>query len=302
MRNYLNLLEEVLANGTQQANRTGIDAISIPGAMIKFDLKDGFPAVTTKKLFFGAVVGELLGFIRGYDNAADFRALGCNVWDANANDPGLPHAPNRWLTNPNRKGEDDLGRIYGKQWTDWQYLVPCYDENNDLVANSHESINQLKVAIETIEKDPTNRRIIVNAWRPDEFDQMALPQCHLLFQFLVNVESKELSLCWYQRSNDLFLGSPFNIASYALLLSMVAEVTGYKPRHLTYFLADAHVYVNHLEQVRLQTSRNPFGPPQLRLSIPQAATAYERLCLVEPHHIELMGYECHPAIKAEMAV
>ena len=313
MQNYLNLLNEVVTKGSRQANRTGVDAISIPGAMLKFDLAEGFPAVTTKRLAFKSVVGELLGFIRGYDNAADFRAFGCNVWDANANEPGLPGSPNRWLNNSNRKGHDDLGRIYGKQWTDWRgkgiltLSEPVIGGDGSITYSAdtklgYESINQLKVAIETIENDPTNRRIIVNAWRPDEFDQMALPPCHILFQFLVNVERKELSLCWYQRSCDSFLGIPFNIASYALLLSLVAEVTSYKPRHLTGFLADTHVYVNHLEQVRLQTSRNPFSPPQLRLSIPQAATAYERLLATAPENIELMGYERHPAIKAEMAV
>jgi thymidylate synthase len=306
MKNYHDLLKQVLNEGTWQANRTGTDAISIPGAMLKFDLDEGFPAVTTKKLFFNAVVGELLGFIRGYDNAADFRNLGCNVWNANANDPGKEGSPNRWLSNPNRKGKDDLGRIYGKQWREWRGK-PAIDSATPVVLTgekmkfvaeiSYDTIDQLQNAINTIKNDPTNRRIIVNAWRPDEFDQMALPPCHVLFQFLVNVEKNELNLCWYQRSVDSLLGAPFNIASYALLLSMVAKITGYKPRHLTYFMADTHIYRNHVDQVLEQLSRVPFDKPHLKLS-DRPKTLEE----FEPSDIQLIGYECHPPIKAEMAV
>lgn len=299
MNSYHSLLLKVLSDGTRQANRTGIDTLSIPGAMLQFDLTEGFPAITTKKLFFGAVVGELLGFIRGYSNAKHFRDLGCNVWDQNANDPGLPHAPNRWLSNPNRKGTDDLGRIYGKQWTDWRCAAEDYGTDG---SPSARFMNQLKIALDVIENDPTSRRIVVSAWRPDEFDQMALPPCHVMFQFLVNVEKRELNLCWYQRSVDLFLGCPFNIASYALLLELVAKCTGYTAKTLTGFFADTHIYVNHIDQVKTQLSRTPYDPPSLALSFKKRATPYETLCAVEPSDVALVGYECHSAIKATMAV
>jgi len=317
MNSYHSLMLKVLSEGTRQSNRTGIDTLSIPGAMLQFDLTEGFPAVTTKKLFFSAVVGELLGFIRGYSSAKQFRDLGCNVWNQNANDPGLPNAPNRWLSNPNRKGEDDLGRVYGKQWTDWR-AVRLYESDSAVIPSNSpsvymnsdnrgvaavvDSLNQLKVALETIENDPTSRRIIVNAWRPDEFDQMALPPCHVMFQFLVNVEKRELNLCWYQRSVDLFLGCPFNIASYALLLELVAKCTNYTAKTLTGFFADTHIYVNHIEQVKTQLARIPYDHPRLALSFKKRATPYETLCAVEPSDVALIGYECHSALKAQMAV
>lgn len=298
MKNYLNLLQQILDEGTWQANRTGVDAISIPGTMLKFDLAEGFPAMTTKKLYFDAVKGELLGFLRGYDNAADFRKLGCKIWDQNANENKA------WLENSNRKGDDDLGRIYSKQWTSWRgkAVASVHEVSKGLDTHREASIrydelNQINIAINTIKKDPTNRRIIVNAWRPDELDQMALPPCHILFQFICNVEKNELNLCWFQRSNDTFIGSPFNIASYALLLSLVAKLTGYKPRHLTYFAADTHIYRNHLDQVQEQLSRTPYELPTLVLS-----DEPKNLFDFEPEHISLTNYKHHPPIKAEMAV
>jgi thymidylate synthase len=299
MKNYQDLLKEILANGTWQSNRTGIDAISIPGSMLKFDLAEGFPAVTTKKLFFGAVKGELIGFLRGYTSAADFRAVGCKIWDQNANENAA------WLANPNRRGEDDLGRIYGAQWRDWRTdpkIIGAEPVSHDgvkiqmMAELQHGYIDQVQRAVDTIKNDPTNRRIIINAWRPDEFDQMALPPCHILSQFLVNVEKQELSLCYYQRSCDTFLGVPFNIASYALLLSMMAEVTGYTPRFLTAFMADTHIYRNHLTQVDELLSRTPMAPPTLDLAYHSKLEDYE------PDDINLVDYMSHPEIKAPMAV
>ena len=299
MKNYQKLLKEILANGTWQANRTGIDAISIPGAMLKFDLADGFPAITTKKLFFNAVKGELIGFLRGYTSAADFRSVGCNIWDQNANENKA------WLENPNRKGLDDLGRIYSAQWRDWRTdpkIIGAEPVSHDgqhiqmLAEIQHGYIDQVQRAVDTIKNDPTNRRIIINAWRPDEFDQMALPPCHVLSQFMVNVEKHELSLCYYQRSTDFFLGAPFNIASYALLLSLMAEVTGYTPRFLTAFMADTHIYRNHLDQVDTLLSRQPYSLPKLKVRHRSNLEDYD------PDDISLIGYECHPAITAPMAV
>lgn len=314
MQQYLDLLGTVLRTGTRIHNeRTGKDCFMIPGAMLKFDLRNGFPAVTTKKLFFDAVKGELLGFLRGYTNAADFRALGCKIWDANANETPA------WLANRHRDGEDDLGRIYGAQWTRW---MACRIVDNGEAANlekegwmrvldtglgsaMRKSINQVENALRTIIKDPSNRRIIVNAWNPAEFDRMALPPCHVMYQFIADPENRLLHMTMYQRSCDMFLGVPFNIASSALFLSTMAKLSGYTAATFTHFLADAHIYADHMEQVSTQLSREPYLPPDLVVSVDQIQTddqitgAFTR---IEPDHIELVGYQHHPAIKAPMAV
>lgn len=287
MKQYLDLLEKVSLEGSWQNNRTGIRTKRIDGAMLEFDLRHGFPAVTTKQLAFKAVVGELLGFIRGYDNAAAFRNLGCGVWNQNANENEA------WLANPHRKGIDDLGRIYGQQWRGW-YHDTCG------------RVDQLANAINIILNDPTSRRIIVSAWNPADLDKMALPPCHLMFQLLVDVEKQTLSMCMYQRSCDMFLGVPFNIASYALLLELIALVTGLQAGKLTMFLADVHVYENHFDQVHLQLSRKPFALPSLILSdqriLDRANTPMRQLELIQPGDIALADYTHHKPIKAEMAV
>lgn len=288
MNQYLALLQEILAHGTQQANRTGVDAISLPGAMMRFDLAQGFPVVTTKKLAFKAVVAELIGFLRGCDSATQFRALGTKIWDQNANENAA------WLANPQRRGDDDLGRIYGVQWRRWR-------------RQDGSTFDQVMNALRTIHERPTDRRIIINAWRPDEFDQMALPPCHVLYQFLVNLERRELNLCMYQRSADMLLGVPFNVATSALLLEIFAHLTGYTARHFTHFLADAHIYVNHLDQVREQLSREPFPLPRLQIDprIPKFDGATFRpdlIDVIEPGDIRLVDYRHHAAIRAEMAV
>lgn len=292
MQQYLELLKKVRYDGQWQENRTGIPTLRLDGAMLQFDLRDGFPAMTTKKLAFGAVKGELLGFIQGCTNAKRFRELGCKVWDQNANENEA------WLANPNRKGEDDLGRIYGAQWRGW-------NTGWDTDWTSH--IDQLANAMLAIERDPTNRRIIVSAWNPAEMDQMALPPCHLLYQFLVDVATNTVSLCMYQRSCDMFLGIPFNIASYALLLELVAAATGRIAGNLTMFLADVHIYKNHLEQVDAQLTRTPLHLCRLKVKTEenvalQFARSIDFLELIEPKDIELVGYESWGAIKADMAV
>jgi len=297
---YLQLLRSCLVEGTQQSNRTGIDTRFLPGAMLQFDLRMGFPALTTKRLAFGQVVGELIGFLRGYTSAADFREVGCNIWDANAN-------KNRtWLNNPNRLGEDDLGRIYGALWRGWGAQL-VRDFPSGKIIGAGPGVDQLQEALRKIFKDPTNRRNIVTAWDPTELPFQALPPCHLLYQFLVNVERKEINMCMYQRSCDMFLGVPFNMASYALLLSLVAKVTGYRAATLTMFLADVHVYVNHTEQIWEQLWRQPLAPPRLYTS-PKVAicaspeSALEVLTLLEKDDVLLSDYRCHPPISAPMAV
>lgn len=286
MKQYLNLLERVLEEGKWQQNRTGIPTKRIEGAMLEFNLKEGFPAVTTKKLAWKNVVGELLGFIRGYTDAEMFRELGCKIWDQNANENEA------WLANKNRVGKDDLGRIYGAQWRNW--TVPY----------STQTIDQLANAVEDILHNPTSRRIIVTAWNPGEMDLMALPPCHMTYQFLVDVESNELSLCMYQRSCDLFLGIPFNIASYALLLEMVAAATGRVASKLVMFLADVHIYQNHIEQVIEQLKREPFTLPQLKIAevFFNSPDGLTRLQDAEPSDFQLENYVSHLPIKGEMAV
>lgn len=301
MRQYLDLLRNVLDRGKHHENRTGISTLRITGAMLSFDMADGFPAMTTKHLAFRQVVGELLGFIRGYENAAAFRNLGCTIWDANANKNPT------WLKNPYRRRNDDLGRIYGAQWRNYHGVT------RDLLDRS---TDQLKAAICEILTNPTSRRIIINAWNPNEIDQMALPPCHVLHQYHVDPDTGGLSMTMYQRSCDLFLGVPFNIASYALLLHLVARVTGLRADNLIMFLADAHIYENHLEQVNIQLNREPFCLPVLDLAeasfaaiddndgnpIDKVTQAVLQLGRLTPDDINLAFYNYHPAIKAPMAV
>lgn len=284
MQNYLKLLNSVLINGTLHENRTGIPTVRSTGAMLEFNMDIGFPAVTTKKLAFKAVVGELIGFIRGYTSAEQFRRLGCNVWDANANQNEA------WLANPNREGTDDLGRIYGAQWRSWR----C----DDLM-----TLDQLGKAIHEIQHNPQSRRTIVTAWQPAELDQMALPPCHLLFQYHVDVAAGELSMTMYQRSCDLFLGVPFNIASYALLLELTARAVGLKAGKLVMFLADVHIYKNHMDQVIEQLGRDTMALPILNVHNQRPdLSGLAWLESLEPEDITLDGYHHHPSIKGEMAV
>ncbi len=317
MQCYHDLMAQTLRDGTRQANRTGIDAISIPGAMMRFDLRDGFPAITTKKLAFRSLVGELLGFWRGYQNAAQFREIGCNFWTANANETSS------WLSNPNRKGEDDLGRIYGAQWTDWRDWREVHTDHEfqehvkrgySLIASDinrgvrvmRRGMNQFEIALSDLITNPTSRRIIINGWRPDEADQFSIPTCHMSYQFIANVENNELHLCMYQRSCDEFLGVAMNIAESALILEVMAKLSGFKAATFTHFLADAHIYVNHIDQVNEQLTRSHFPSPKLRLSdsirkiesLDGVRGVFER---IEPSDIALEGYQSHAAIKAAMA-
>jgi thymidylate synthase len=287
MKQYLDLLSQVRNEGIRQCNRTGIDTLTIPGAMLKFDMAKGFPAMTTKKLAWKAVVGELIGFLRGTDNASDFRALGCNIWDANANQN------QQWLDNPNRKEQDDLGRIYGVQWRQWATI------------GQQNSIDQLQNAINQVRTNPDSRRIIVTAWNPAELDQMALPPCHLLFQLLPHQSTRKLHMVMYQRSCDMFLGVPFNIASYALLLHILSALTNYEPGTLTMMLADVHIYINHLEQVDEQLSRTATQLPSLDMCLPPNRanmSVDEFLNYICPDDFTLLNYYPQAAIKAPMAV
>jgi thymidylate synthase len=264
MRQYLDLLSHVMTHGKHRTDRTGTGTISVFGAQTRFDLREGFPLVTTKKIHLRSLIHELLWFIQGNTNVRYLQEHGVSIWDEWADENG------------------DLGPVYGKQWRHW-------------AGPDGQQVDQLAEVIAQIKKTPDSRRHIVSAWNPAEIPQMKLAPCHALFQFYV--EDGHLSCQLYQRSADLFLGVPFNIASYALLLAMVAQVTGLKPGDFVHTFGDLHIYQNHREQVERQLSREPLPLPTLKLdpSITQIDDfRYE--------HIEICGYTCHPGIKAPIAV
>lgn len=341
MKQYQELLLRTLQDGVRCENRTGIDTIRTDGDMMRFNLSEGFPAVTTKKLAFKSVIGELCAFLRSSRSAADFRALGCKVWDQNANEN------KDWLNNPFRKGPDDLGPVYGVQWRDWSgFKLVEYGPQTDKITNKieadgwvqigetfgegfgyngsmiyHKKIDQLGDCIRTIIKNPDSRRILFHGWNPAVIDEVALPACHILYQFLPNKTTKEMSMTLELRSNDLGLGTPFNVAEAAALLELVCRLTGYKSRLLTVFISDCHVYENHLDMVNTQLEREPFTPPRLVINgrIPSYDPAdnakfmdesgdtqinhlIEWLEVVEPSDFMLVNYEHHPHIAAPMAV
>jgi thymidylate synthase len=325
MKQYLDLVQNIFDNGSWQENRTGIRTLSVPGAMMKFDLQEGFPAVTTKKLAFKSAVGEMVGFLRGSRSAAEFRDLGCKVWDQNANEN------KQWLANPYRLGDDDLGPVYGVQWRNWPAykVIPTSEarqiedaisrgfelittfESSETAGQSvllYKAVDQLRQCLDTIMTNPGDRRILFHGWNWAQLDEMALPPCHLLYQFLINKEKKEISLCLYIRSNDVGLGTPFNLTEGGALLHLVGRLTGYTPRWFTYFIGDAHIYESHVDMLQEQLKRKPFPAPQLVLSARVPDYSFtgkfepEWLEKVAPSDFVLQGYEHHAPITAPMAV
>lgn len=320
MKQYLDLVRTVFEQGSWQTNRTGIRTLSLPGASMRFDLSQGFPAVTTKKLAFKSAVGELVGFLRGYRSAAEFRALGCKVWDQNANENAA------WLANPYRLGEDDLGPVYGVQWRNWPAFKALPASATGQIADAlgrgymriadtadgqvvlYKAVDQLRQCLDTIVNNPSDRRIIFHGWNWAQLEEMALPPCHLLYQFLPNAGTREISLCLYIRSNDIGLGTPFNLTEGAALLHLVGRLTGFKPKWFSYFIGDAHIYENHVPMLQQQLTREPLPAPQLLLSdrIPDYAVTGqyqpEWLEQVEPGDFSLAGYQHHAPLTAPMAV
>ncbi len=264
MRQYLYLLKHVLDHGTKKSDRTGTGTISIFGYQMRFDLEQGFPLVTTKKCHLKSIIHELLWFLQGDTNIRYLKEHGVRIWD-------------EWAD-----GEGNLGPVYGRQWRSWP-------------AGDGLAIDQIAAVVEQIKDNPDSRRLIVSAWNVAELDRMALAPCHILFQFYVS--DGRLSCQLYQRSADIFLGVPFNIASYALLTLMVAQVCGLKPGDFVHTFGDAHLYSNHLEQARLQLAREPRALPVMCLN-PEVkdifAFRYEDFALA--------GYDPHPAIQAKVAV
>jgi thymidylate synthase len=264
MVQYLDLLQLVLDRGRYKPDRTGTGTYAIFGAQLRFDLECGFPLLTTKRLHVKSIIHELLWFLKGDTNTKYLRDHGVTIWDEWADEHG------------------DLGRIYGAQWCDWRTV-------------DGRSIHQIDGVIEQIIKNPDSRRLIVSAWNVGELDRMALPPCHTLFQFFV--QDAKLSCQLYQRSADLFLGVPFNIASYALLTTMVAQVCGLQPGDFVHTFGDLHLYSNHVDQAKLQLTRSPLGLPRMRLN-PAVRSIHD----FRFEDFELSGYAPHPPIKAQIAV
>lgn len=264
MKQYLDLLDRVLKEGTEKGDRTGTGTISVFGHQMRFNLEDGFPCLTTKKLHLKSIIHELLWFLKGDTNIKYLQDNGVRIWNEWADENG------------------DLGHIYGYQWRSW----PDYQGGH---------IDQITEVINTIKNNPDSRRILVSAWNVADINNMNLPPCHILFQFYV--ANGKLSMQLYQRSADIFLGVPFNIASYALLLLMVAQVTGLEPGEFVHTLGDAHIYLNHLEQVKLQLSREPRPLPKMKIN-PDVKDIFD----FKFEDFELTDYNPHPHIKGAVSV
>ncbi len=269
MQTYLDLLRDVLDHGEERGDRTGTGTLSVFGRQVRYDLRDGFPCLTTKKLHLRSIIHELLWFLRGDTNIAYLKENKVTIWDEWADENG------------------DLGPVYGQQWRSW----PKADGT---------TVDQITKLIESLKHNPTSRRHLVSAWNVAKVDEMALPPCHLLFQFYVHDPDSDmpgLSCQLYQRSADLFLGVPFNIASYALLTLMVAQVCGYQPREFIHTFGDLHLYTNHLEQANLQLTREPLPLPTMKIN--PEVTNIDDFTFED---FELTGYQAHPHIKAPVAI
>jgi thymidylate synthase len=264
MEQYLELMRYVQNNGVRRADRTGVGTIGVFGYQMRFDLAAGFPAVTTKRLHFKSIIHELLWFLQGDTNITYLKKHGVSIWDEWADENG------------------DLGPVYGYQWRSWP-------------APDGQSIDQMQRLVEQLRSNPYSRRHVVSAWNPADVNRMALPPCHCLFQFFV--ANGRLSCQLYQRSADIFLGVPFNIASYSLLTLMMAQVTGYEPGEFVHTFGDAHLYLNHLEQAEEQLGREPYPLPQMRLN--ESVTSLFEFGYDD---FELANYRCHPRIAAPIAV
>jgi len=262
-RQYLALLADILENGVQRGDRTGTGTLGVFGRQIRFDLAKGFPVLTTKKLHLRSIIIELLWFLKGDTNIAYLKDNGVRIWDEWADENG------------------DLGPVYGKQWRSW-------------ATPDGRVIDQISNLLENLKTNPNSRRHIVTAWNPADVDDMALPPCHCLFQFFV--ADGKLSCQLYQRSADVFLGVPFNIASYALLTLMVAKVVGLEPGEFVHTFGDAHLYLNHLDQAREQLTREPYPFPTMRIADKRDLFGFEY------EDFTLEGYQAHPHIKAEVSV
>ena len=264
MQQYLALLQHILEHGVQRNDRTGTGTLSVFGYQMRFDLSQGFPLLTTKKLHMRSIIYELLWFLRGESNTRYLKEHGVSIWDEWADEAG------------------ELGPVYGVQWRSWRTA-------------DGRTIDQITQLIDRIIQEPDSRRLVINAWNVGELDKMALPPCHLLFQFYV--ANGKLSCQMYQRSADVFLGVPFNIASYSLLLMMIAQVCGLQAGEFVHTLGDTHLYLNHLEQARLQLTRTPYPLPHMLIN-PDVKSIFD----FDYPDFRIEGYQAHPHIKAEISI
>ena len=277
MKNYLNLLQDVLENGEKKEDRTGTGILSVFGRQLRFDLTKGFPLVTTKNVHFKSIVYELLWFLRGDTNIQYLNAHGVHIWD-------------EWADN-----RGDLGAIYGEQWRRCpEYIPPHHCEYGYDMSQKY--IDQIQSVVNSLRDNPNSRRHIVSSWNVGMLDMMELPPCHILFQFYVSHGNK-LSLQLYQRSADMFLGVPFNIASYSLLLMMMAQVTRYEPYEFIHTFGDTHIYLNHIDQVKEQLSRDPRELPTVELN-----KSINSIFDFKYEDIKLVGYNPHPTIKGDVSI
>lgn len=317
MEQFHDLIRRILSEGVRRPNRTGVDTLYVAGASLEFNLmEEGFPAITTKKLAFKSAVGELLGMFRGYTSAAQFRDIGCPVWNQNANET------KEWLASPYREdfgGTDAMGRTYPAQWTDWKdtrvepkaraeqmiaekgYTLIGHGLNGEWIVQR--SINQLEDNLRQVLTNPYSRRILLSGWNVGEMDMMCLPPCHVSCQLILDPEKRVMDLQMYQRSFDVGLG--FNVTLAALYLSLMARLSNYTPRRVKMDVGDCHIYVTHEEGLREMITREHFAQPTLHISdevrpvtVDEISGAFTR---IEPAHLSLVGYQHHPAIKLPMA-
>jgi len=279
MKQYHDLCRLILDKGKKKDDRTGTGTISTFGYQMRFNLADGFPLITTKKMHLKAIIHELLWFLEGNTNVFDLQARGVKIWDADYNR----------VEKAGTHSNGDLGPIYGRQWRSWEVRKPLGKHAAHITY-----IDQISQVIEQIKSNSDSRRLIVNAWNVGEIDEMALPPCHVLFQFYV--ANNKLSCQLYQRSGDVFLGVPFNIASYALLTMMIAQVCGLELGEFVHTLGDAHIYLNHIEQINLQLTREPRKLPIMKINKAKDIFSYKY------NDFKLEGYDPHPPIKGNVSV
>ncbi|MBI2564364.1 thymidylate synthase [Candidatus Woesearchaeota archaeon] len=288
MKEYLRIVQNILENGVEKLDRTGVGTIGITGERFQHNMSQGFPLLTTKKMAYKSVKVELEGFIKGITNKKWYQENGCHIWDEWCNPKKVPYSHDG-ETKKKMLEEQDLGPIYGFQWRHWN--ADYVGEQTDY---TRKGVDQLEQMIDKLKNKPNDRRIIVSSWNPEQLDQMALPPCHLLYQTIV--QSGKLDLIWYQRSVDTMLGLPFNIASYATLLHLLAKEANLKEGTLTGFLGDTHIYLNHIERSEEQLKREP-------LQLPEIITEnFTSIWNWTHNNTKIVNYQSHPAIKFEIAV
>lgn len=317
MEQFHDLIRRILSEGVRRPNRTGVDTLYVAGASLEFNLmEEGFPAITSKKLAFKSAVRELLGMFRGYTSAAQFRDIGCPVWNQNANET------KEWLASPYREdfgGTDAMGRTYPAQWTDWKdtrvepkaraeqmiaekgYTLIGHGLNGEWIVQR--SINQLEDNLRQVLTNPYSRRILLSGWNVGEMDMMCLPPCHVSYQLILDPEKRVMDLQMYQRSFDVGLG--FNVTLAALYLSLMARLSNYTPRRVKMDVGDCHIYVTHEEGLREMITREHFAQPTLHISDEVRPVTVDEIpgvfTRIEPAHLSLVGYQHHPAVKLPMA-